>query len=291
MIKHYTVELPGFRAETDALLVRLADGYEPADEPDPAVEIADVYLPVRGGPVPIRVYRTPGHQPRPLVLWLHGGGFVGGSVADLDHPCSRIAGRAGVILVSLEYRLAPAHPFPAALHDTVDAIGWLRRYGALLGGDGRLAVGGQSAGANLAAAACLMRRDTGEPTVDRQVLCYPVLDFDQDTESTRLFNGVFHAVQPGHPYDLQYLGDMPITPYAAPLRSDNLAGLPPALVIGAGRDPLRDDARAYASRLDADGGEVTYVEYAETMHAILNFCEDLSAGQHLIDLIAGELAA
>jgi acetyl esterase len=285
------VDQPGFAAETDALLARLAGDYEPADEPDPAVDIAELCLPLRGGPVPVRVYRTSGPETRPLVLWLHGGGFVGGSVADLDYPCSRIANAAGVTLVSLEYRLAPAHPFPAALHDTYDAIGCLRRHGAALGGDGRLAAGGQSAGANLVAAACLMKRDTGEPGVDRQVLCYPVLDFHQDTESTRLFNGVFHTVQPGDRYDRQYLGDLPITAYAAPLRAASLAGLPPALIVGAGRDPLRDDARAYAERLDTHGVEVTYVEYADTMHAILNFAEDLSAGRHLIDLVAAHLTA
>lgn len=287
-MRHSIVDAPAFGPETDALLARLAAGYEP-----PAVSVAavDLYLPARGGPVPVRVYRTPGAEPRPLVLWLHGGGFIGGSVADLDDPCSRIAEAAGATLVSLEYRLAPAHPFPAALHDTVDAIGWLRRPGSLglLGGDGRLFAGGQSAGANLVAAACLMARNTGEPTVDRQVLCYPVLDFNQDTESTRQFNGVFHTVRPGDRYDRQYLGDLPITPYAAPLRAESVAGLPPALIIGAGRDPLRDDARSYAKRLDAEGVDVTYVEYAETMHAILNFCHDLSAGRHLIDLIAADL--
>jgi acetyl esterase len=271
MIKRSTVDLPGFRVETDALLARLADGYEPADLPDPAVVVGDLSLPARGGPVPIRVYRPPGVSPRPLVLWLHGGGFIGGSVVDLDYPCSRIASGAGVILVSLEYRLAPAHPFPAALHDTVDAIGWLHRYGSVLGGNGQLDAGGQSAGANLVAAACLMRRDTGEPPVDRQVLCYPVVDVGFEEQ--------------------QYLGDAPVTPYAAPLRASSLGGLPPALVIGAGRDSLCDGARTYASRLDADGGDVVYVEYADTMHAILNFCEDLSAGRHLIDVIAGYLSA
>jgi acetyl esterase len=282
-----TVDLPGFAAETDALLDRLAAGYEPPDEPDPSVDVADLCLPLRGGPVPVRVYRSPGREPCPLVLWLHGGGFVGGSVADLDHPCSNIARRAGVVLVSLEYRLAPAHPFPAALHDTRDAIDWLRRHGGLLGGDGRLAAGGQSAGGNLVAAACLMQRDTGAPTVDRQVLCYPVLDFGQDTESTRAFNGVFHSATDDR-HD-RYLGDLPVTQYAAPLRAQSLAGLPPALVIGGGRDPLRDDARTYARRLDAEGTDVVYVEYAHTMHAILNFCTDLSAGRHLIELIAADL--
>jgi hypothetical protein len=148
-MRHSIVDQPEFGPETDALPARVAAGYEP---PSSSVAAADLYLPVRGGPVPVRVYRTPGAEPRPLLLWLHGGGFIGGSVADLDYPCSRIAAAAGVTLVSLGYRLAPAHPFPAALHDTVDAIGWLRRHGEVLGslgGDGRLVAGGQSAGANL----------------------------------------------------------------------------------------------------------------------------------------------
>ncbi|GLY85841.1 alpha/beta hydrolase [Actinoallomurus iriomotensis] len=296
---------PGFAEETDALLVRIgpveeitdhaslpAARAEPADPglagaPDPAVRAADLYLRARGGPVLVRLYRTPG-GPRPILLWLHGGAFIGGSVRDLDHVCSRLARLSGCAVASLEYRLAPEHPFPAALHDTRDAMRWLAEHGPVLGGDGRLAAGGQSAGANLVAAACLAGRDEGDPPPARQVLCYPLLDFGQDTDSAREFDGVFLSARPGWA-NAAYLAGREVTPYAAPLRAESLAGLPPALVIGAGRDPLRDDARAYAARLDAAGVDVTHVEYAGTMHAFLNFCGALSAGDHAIGLIAAEL--
>ena len=301
-----TVDEPGFAAETEALLARLgaaapvssypallAARAEPPDpgwpgDPDPAVHIADLYLPARHGPVAARWYRArAATQPGAVLLWLHGGGFIGGSVTDIDHVCSRLACLAGVVVVSLEYRLAPEHPYPAALHDTYDVLGWLAEHGAALGGDGRVAAGGQSAGAALVAGACLLARgQRGLPAY--QVLCYPVLDFGQDTESARQFDGVFHSLKPGWAAD-QYLAGQPVTPYAAPLRAGSLAGLPPALVIGAGRDPLRDDARAYAARLDGAGVAVTHVEYAGTMHAFLNFCGVLSAGDHAIELIATEL--
>jgi len=193
-------------------------------------------------------------------------------------------------VVSLGYRLAPEHAYPAALLDTCDALRWLADHGAAIGGDGRVAAGGQSAGAALVAGACLLARDHHLPSVAYQVLCYPVLDFGQDTESARLFDGVFHSIKPGWAED-HYLAGLPAAAYAAPLRAASLAGLPPALVIGAGRDPLRDDARAYAARMDADGVDVTHVEYYGTMHGFLNFCGVLSAGDHAIELIAAELAA
>ena len=300
------VDEPGFAAETEALLARLgpaapvsdypallAARAEPPDpavsgHPDPAVHVADLYLPARHGPVGARWYRArSAAQPGAVLLWLHGGGFIGGSVADIDYACSRLAHLAGVIVVSLEYRLAPEHPYPAALHDTYDALRWLAEHGAALGGDGRVAAGGQSAGAALVAGACLLARDQRGPAA-YQVLCYPTLDFGQGTESARQFDGVFHSLKPGWATQ-QYLAGQPVTPYAAPMRAKTLAGLPPALVIGAGLDPLRDDARAYAARLDVDGVAVTHVEYAGTMHAFLNFCGVLSAGDHAIRLIAAEL--
>jgi acetyl esterase len=302
------IDEPGFAAETDALLRRfgpstgvadyetlLAERAEPPEPDlsghlDPTVHTADLHLPLSGGPTLVRLYAAASAAGRqPLLLWLHGGGFVGGSVIDLDFVCSRLAALAGVKVVSLEYRLAPEHPFPAALHDTYDAMSWLAAYGALIGGDGRLAAGGQSAGAALVAGACLRARDHGGPALVRQVLCYPVLDFNQDTESYRLFDGVFHSIAPGSQADTWYLAGQPVTMYAAPLRAASLARLPPALVIGAGRDPLRDDARRYAARLHADGVSVTCLEYADTMHAFLNFCPQLSAGPHAIGAIAADL--
>lgn len=306
------VDEPGFAGQSDALLARLASGEEsgaglddyqallaaraePPDPelagvPDPAVEIAELYLPARGGPVRARLYRAPGGRPAPLLLWLHGGGFVGGTVTDLDATCSGLARRAGATVISLEYRLAPEHPFPAALHDTYDAMRWLAAHGGFLGGDGRVAAGGQSAGAALVAGACLLARDGGDrDLIAAQVLCYPVLDFDQDTESAREFDGVFLSLRPGQWAPAQYLGGLPATGYAAPLRAGSLEGLPPALVIGAGRDPLRDDARGYAARLAADGVPVRHVEYAGTMHAFLNFPGALAAGGHAVELIAAHL--
>jgi acetyl esterase/lipase len=308
MVKTHLISEPAFVAETAALLeligptpgisdydTLVADRAEAPDpvlslRRDPAVQAADLYLPLRGGPVLVRLYQPlPAGRPRPLLLWLHGGGFIGGSVSDIDYACSRVACLAGLTVVSLDYRLAPEHPYPAALHDTYDAIRWLTDHGALIGSDGRLAAGGQSAGAALVAGACLLARDEGVPAVTRQVLCYPTLDFGQDTESARQFDGVFHSIKPGSWAESQYLAGQPVTPYSAPLRARTLTGLPPALVIGAGRDPLRDDARAYAARLNAEGIDVTHVEYAGTMHAFLNFCGVLSAGRHAVELIATDL--
>jgi acetyl esterase len=291
---------------------------------DPAVPAVDLYLPLRGGAAHARLYQPGAAQPGaaqpgaaqpgaaqpgaaqpgaaqpgagqpgagrsgPLLLWLHGGGFIGGAAADIEFACSRIAHQAGLTVVSLDYRLAPEDPYPAALHDTCDAIRWLAEHGALIGGDGRVAAGGQSAGAALVAGSCLLVRDEGGPVLARQILCYPVLDFGQDTESAREFDGVFLSVKPGGWAETQYLAGQPVTQYAAPLRAETLAGLPPALIIGAGRDPLRDDARAYARRLGADGVDVSHVEYAGTMHAFLNFSGVLSAARHATDLIAADL--
>jgi acetyl esterase len=305
-MKSRLIDEPAFAAQTTALLERIGamTGMSDYDSvlaararipspavnggPDPAVQAADLFLPARGGPVLVRLYRAlsaPGAQP----LWLHGGGFVAGSVHDLDHVCSRLAHLGGVTVASLEYRLAPEHPFPAALQDTYDAMCWLAEHGRLIGGDGRLAAGGLSAGAALVAGACLMARDEDGPALTRQVLCYPALDFGQDTESVRLFDGVFLSIKAGNWLEAQYLAGQEPAAYAAPLRAATLAGLPPALVIGAGRDPLRDDARSYARRLDNDGVDVTHVEYAATMHGFLNFSGILSAGDHAIELIAADL--
>ena len=169
MLRTEIIDEPGFAEQTDALLARfgpadelqdyetlLAARAEPADPDlagpaDPAVVSAELYLPLRGGPTLARLYRVPGAGPGPLLLWLHGGGFIGGTVGDIDAVCCGLAHQAGLTVVSLEYRLAPEHPFPAALHDTYDAMRWLAAHGGFLGGDGRLAAGGQSAGAALVA--------------------------------------------------------------------------------------------------------------------------------------------
>jgi acetyl esterase len=225
------------------------------------------------------------------VLWLHGGGFIGGDLRDIEYATSGIAAAGNVIVVSLNYRVAPENPYPAGLHDVRDTLDWLGAHAVELNGDGRIAVGGQSAGAALAAGACLLARDAGTALPDRQILCYPSLDLDQDTESYRQFDGTFLSIAPGRWSAAQYFpaGELPAA--AVPLRADTLAGLPPALVLAAGRDPLRDDARIYAGRLAEDGVPSRLVEYAGTMHAFLNFPAVLSAGRHAVELIGADLRA
>jgi acetyl esterase len=301
------VTMPAFKAETDALLARFAaepegpdlDPYqallldrqelpdpELAGECDRRTRPEDLRVPLAGRTLHARIYRPVAtDSPRPILLWLHGGGFIGGDLRDIEYATSGIAAAGNVNVVSLNYRLAPEDPYPAGLHDVRDTLDWLRDHALDLNGDGRIAIGGQSAGAALAAGACLLARDEGQPLPDRQILCYPSLDLDQDTESYRLFDGTFLSIAPGRWSSAQYFpeGELPAT--AVPLRADTLAGLPSALILAAGRDPLRDDARNYAARLE----QCRLVEYADTMHAFLNFPAVLSAARHAIELIATDL--
>ncbi|TDC15383.1 alpha/beta hydrolase [Kribbella albertanoniae] len=297
-----------FAGETQALLNRFANEpsgpeLDPYDAllkdrlelPDPALagtvdprtNPRDLRIILPGRTLEARVYQ-PVHtsKPAPVVLWLHGGGFIGGHLRDIEYTTSRIAAAGNVVVVSLNYRLAPENPYPAGLHDVNESLSWIREHSADLNGDGRIAVGGQSAGAALAAGACLVARDNGSPLPDHQILCYPSLDHEQDTESYRLFDGTFLSIAPGRWSSAQYFptGELPAA--AVPLRAVSLAGLPPALILAAGRDPLRDDARHYAERLDAP---VRLVEYADTMHAFLNFPAVLSAGRHAVELIGAHL--
>lgn len=305
------VDSPAFTAETDALLARFAaeppgpelDPYqallldrqdlpdpELAGERDPRTTADDLTIELPDRTLHARVYCMT-HEPRPLVLWLHGGGFIGGDLRDIEYATSGIAAAGNVTVVSLNYRLAPENPYPAGLHDVRDTLDWLRDHTDELNGDGRIAVGGQSAGAALAAGACLLARDEGTALPDRQILCYPSLDVDQDTESYRLFDGTFLSIAADRWSSAQYFPDGDLPAAAVPLRADTLSGLPPALVLAAGRDPLRDDARTYASRLTEDGVPARLVEYAGTMHAFLNFPAVLSAGRHAVELIGADLRA
>jgi acetyl esterase len=246
---------------------------------------ADVVLPLPGRPIRVRLYREAPELPRPLFLWLHGGAFAGGTLDDIDVTCAGLARRTGYTVVSLDYRLAPENPFPAALHDTYDTMAWLSENGGIFGGDGRMAAGGQSSGGNLVAAACLMARDQDRSLVTNQVLCYPWLDLGFDSESHRLFDSPAGRADDEW-FTSQYLAGQPVTPYAAPLAAPDLSGMPPALVLGAGHDSLRDDARRYASRLSDDGVDASYLEYESSPHAFLNFPGALSVAWTAMDDIA-----
>ncbi|WP_344182655.1 alpha/beta hydrolase [Kribbella lupini] len=301
------VEDPRFGPETDALLARFAAAPQEEEEdqykallkdreelPDPelagathpAARVTDLQVELPGRTLEARLYQPGTDEPRPVLLWLHGGGFIGGDLRDIEYAASGIAVHGDLVVVSLNYRLAPENPYPAGLDDVVDTLAWLRENH----GDGRVLVGGQSAGAALAAGACLVAAERGLPMPDRQVLCYPSLDHDQHTESSLLFDGVFLSTAPSWADEVYFpAGELPAT--AVPLRAEDLTGLPPALILAAGRDPLRDDARGYATRLTRAGVPTKLVEYADTMHAFLNFPAALSAGRHAVELIGADLRA
>jgi acetyl esterase/lipase len=236
----------------------------------PAPDVADMAiedLMVPGDPdVPVRVYRPRGA--RGAVVWLHGGGFVMGDL-ETEHPWAvRVARGAGVVVVSVGYRRAPEHRFPAALDDAYAASAWASGHAAQLGVDpAEVAVGGHAAGAGLAAAVALRARDEGGPPIRFQLLNQPELDDRQQTWSARHFTDTpFMTRDKVSASWRHYLGSASASPYAAPARAADLSGLPAAYVSTAELDPNRDEAIAYALRLLEAGVPVELHQWAGTFH-------------------------
>ncbi|MFI6317867.1 alpha/beta hydrolase [Nonomuraea sp. NPDC050556] len=216
--------------------------------------------------VPVRLCRP--RQAQGAIVWLHGGGYVMGDL-DTEHPwATRLADAAGALVVSVGYRLAPEERFPAALDDGYAALAWTAEHAAELGVDpARIAVGGHGAGAGLAAAVALKARDEHGPRIRFQLLNQPGLDDRQDTWSARAFTETPFMTR-DKVTDLwrHYLGDTPAEPYAAPMRADDLSGLPPAYIATAEFDPNRDEALAYGLRLLQAGVPVELHQWAGTFH-------------------------
>ncbi|MFI9214161.1 alpha/beta hydrolase [Streptomyces sp. NPDC053253] len=239
-----------------------------APAPDTSgMEVEDHTVSRPAGPdVPVRVYRPHGAQG--AIVWMHGGGGVFGDL-DTEHPwAARVAGLSGAVVISVGYRLAPEAPFPAAMDDAYDVLVWAAGHADALGTDpARIAVGGHSAGANLAAAAALRARDEQGPAVRFQLLNQPGLDDRQETWSARnftdtpWFNSGARAAAWRH-----YLGGRPATPYAAPARAADLSGLPPAYIATAEFCPNRDEGVAYALRLMQAGVSVELHQWPGTFH-------------------------
>ncbi len=220
------------------------------------------------GPVRVRVYRPSADPGLPLLLWLHGGGWVVGSLDSHDPLCRDIAAGAPCVVAAVDYRLAPEHPFPAGLEDAWAALRWAAEEAPALGADpARLAVGGDSAGGNLAAVVALRARDAEVP-VRLQVLVYPVTDCDLDTDSYRLHGAGLNLTREKMAwYWGLYLADADGTqPEASPLQAPDLRGLAPALVQTAEYDPLLDEGEAYARRLAEAGVPVTLTRYDGQIH-------------------------
>jgi acetyl esterase/lipase len=218
----------------------------------PVASVQDRVVPGPAGELPVRVYTPEGEPPFPIVVFFHGGGWVVGTLDTYDPLCRALAAAVPAVVVSVDYRLAPEHRWPAAVEDAYAATLWASRNAAGLGGaQHRLAVAGDSAGGNLAAVVALGARDRGGPKVAFQLLVYPVLDAAADTASYREHAEGFHLTAAGMRwYWDHYLGPADgAAPDASPLRAAFLGGLPPALVIGAEHDILRDEGEAYAARL------------------------------------------
>lgn len=245
-----------------------------AGEGEVVARVEDRELPGPGGALRARVYSPASEDPPPAVLYLHGGGWVVGSIVGVDAACRALANRAGVVVVSLEYRLAPEHPYPAALEDAEAALAWLAEHAGELGGDAaRLAVAGDSAGANVATVLARRTRDSGGPPIAFQLLVYPATDAAMDTRSYEQFGSGFGLDRDAMAGSWDaYRGDVPAEdPGISPLRAADLAGLPPGLVITAENDPLRDEGEAYAQRLREAGVETQSVRLAGMVHGFFRW--------------------
>ena len=234
---------------------------------------SDRVLPGPGSELPIRIYQPregkPGEQ-LPVLVWFHGGGFVIGDLDTHDSACRMLANQADCLVVAVDYRLAPEFKFPAAVEDSMAALRWVALHARELGGDpGRIAVGGDSAGGNLAAVCALLARNEGHPRLAFQLLIYPCTAPEPETPSHRKFAEGYiltrNAITWFYKQYVRSAKDFQDFRFA-PLVADDLANLPPALVLVAGFDPLRDEGVDYAKRMIEAGNRVTLANYEGMVH-------------------------
>ena len=252
------------------------DFERPGGKP-PVGAVEDVELPGPAGPLPARVYRPEAAAGAlPTIVYFHGGGWVIGDLDTHDDQCRRICSATNAVVLSVGYRLAPEHPFPAAPDDCLAATRWAAEHVAELGGDaGRIAVAGDSAGGNLAAVVAQAARDAGGPPLAAQLLIYPGVDFSGSGYPSRDENatGYFLTREDMEWFAGHYVAEPHRTdPRASPILADDLSGLPPAVVVTAEFDPLRDEGEAYADALERAGVTVVRRRYGGLIHGFFDLC-------------------
>jgi acetyl esterase len=279
----YTLSPEDARAQVIANTALLPPG------PDVA-HVEDMTIPVRDGEIGARRYE-PADAGDTVIVWLHGGGWVICNPDTHDAMCRILANAAGATVISVDYRLAPEHRFPGPLDDCFDAVSWI----AAQNPDRRLVLGGDSAGGNLTAACTLRARDAGGPAIAHQILVYPAVDF-----STRRPSYDEHGDAPTSflvELEMEWFRDHYLDPAdhadpeASPLLAEDLSGLPPASVVIAEYDPLRDEGLAYAERLREAGVPVALHVYDDQTHAFFTFPTLLSGGREAIEQVAADLQA
>ena len=244
----------------------------------PRIDVArveELELPGPDGPLAARLYAPErSGRPPPLLVYFHGGGHVLGDLDTHDQPCRFLAREVPALVLSVEYRLAPEHPFPAAVEDAQACFRWAHSAAQRLGADGeRVAVAGDSAGANLAAVVCQLAVAEGGPVPAFQALIYPVTDFSSRRRSYELFGkGFFLTDEEMSWFSGHYLRSKTERedPRASPILAADLSGLPPAHVVTAGFDPLRDEGEAYVERLREAGVRVTHRRESDLVHGFIN---------------------
>ena len=257
--------------------------------------VEDITIPGPARPIPVRVYRPDSAKdPLPLLLYFHGGGFVLGDLDMEEDTCIALGWQTPCVVVSVDYALAPEHPSPAAREEAYAALLWAAGHAGEIGADaGRIAVAGQSAGGNLAAVISIMSRDLGGPTIAFQALFYPATDLAAGASPSRrdFSKGFFLDARDMEGVVSMYVPDEKdrLHPYVSPLRVQDASRLPPALVVTAGCDPLRDEGEAYARRLSDAGVKAEIFRLGDMIHAFLYLFKSAGSTRRVIETTAARL--
>jgi acetyl esterase len=290
--------IPGYELLTAPVARQFYDAGRPILSPDPedVAEVIDKSIPGPNGPIPLRIYRPVSTLRRlPVLVYLHGGGWVLGNLQSVDSLCRALANASGHLLVSVDYRLAPEHPFPQGLNDAYAAVCWAAEHAASIGGNPEhLAVGGDSAGGNFSAVIALRARDERGPRLAYQMLIYPATDFSMRSDSQRAFADGYLLTRANQAWFHRHyldgyanLGDWRLSPAQAA----DFSGLPPAYVLTAQFDPLRDEGEDYAMLLIKAGVPVTAWRIPGQIHGFITMGRVLPAARVAIDALAHALRA
>lgn len=262
------------------------------------VSVRNLSIPAVGGPLPLRLYRPLGARDGaalPTLIYFHGGGLVAGSLETHDPICRSLTSASGCCVVSVGYRLGPEHPFPAAVEDGCEAVGWICANAGELGADpARIGVCGDSAGATLAAVVCQVQVAAGHSQLAFQFLLCPIMDFAAQTESRRDFATGYLVDESTLQHDLKYYlgsGGDAADPRVSPLRCKELQGLPPTVLHTAQFDPLRDEGAAYAQRLKAAGVRTTYRCHPGMIHLFYGMAGVIPYASAAFALIGSDIRA